>query len=475
MATTLEFSIIVFASNRSVKVTWSVFLFLSVWYSQSGRNTWSCSAVPAEAMPGSAWDRDLAFHRRLCLIPEHMVSKYSTYHDMQDAALAAVTPYPAERFAGRGIVICAGGARYFTCAWVLLRVLREVVGCTLPVEVWHLGPGEMDGRMSELLRAAGADTVDAYAVSGALAPAKGWPLKPFAILHSRFREVILMDADNVAIRDPAALFETQPYAELGCLFWPDLEQLEPGAPIWEICRVPYQHEPAFESGQLVVDKARCWKPLWLTMHMNEQADFYYRFLYGDKDTFHMALRMIGQPYGMISHPVRQIPAYRQAPWPEYWGSVMGHHDPEGTLVFQHKNFPKWVLFGFNPHYPQFRYENECLEFLTELASLWDGRVSTSQLKRKEPGSPESRWFRYLRLSCDEQLLEFLPDGRIGHGSGRVEKLWSLVHRDGRQRLEIWGEGFRSCILDLHSDGIWRGAWDHFERMPVELIPLSDGG
>ena len=32
-----------------------------------------------------------------------------------EAAIANSPPYPAERFAGPGIVICAGGARLFTC------------------------------------------------------------------------------------------------------------------------------------------------------------------------------------------------------------------------------------------------------------------------------------------------------------------------------------------------------------------------
>ena len=39
--------------------------------------------------------------------------------------LMALEPYPVGRFAGRGIVICAGGVRLFTCAWVLLYMLAR--------------------------------------------------------------------------------------------------------------------------------------------------------------------------------------------------------------------------------------------------------------------------------------------------------------------------------------------------------------
>ncbi len=37
----------------------------------------------------------------------------------------AARPYPGAAMSGRGIVTCAGGARYFICAYVLVRLLRE--------------------------------------------------------------------------------------------------------------------------------------------------------------------------------------------------------------------------------------------------------------------------------------------------------------------------------------------------------------
>ena len=53
-------------------------------------------------------------------------------------------PYPSQRFEGRGIVICGGGAKYFPCAYVLVLLLRHLQ-CLLPIEVWHLGAREMTG------------------------------------------------------------------------------------------------------------------------------------------------------------------------------------------------------------------------------------------------------------------------------------------------------------------------------------------
>jgi len=59
--------------------------------------------------------------------------------------------YPFDRFEGRGIVTCAGGLRYFTCAFVLISVLRKHFRCSLPIQVWHLGGREITDEMRLLL------------------------------------------------------------------------------------------------------------------------------------------------------------------------------------------------------------------------------------------------------------------------------------------------------------------------------------
>src|SRR5262245_28925793 len=78
--------------------------------------------------------------------------------------LSAPARYAAGRFDGRGIVICAGGQRYFTCAWVLISILRRVHRTALPIQVWHLGRREMSEEMRILLCEEGIEVVDAEAV-----------------------------------------------------------------------------------------------------------------------------------------------------------------------------------------------------------------------------------------------------------------------------------------------------------------------
>eukprot|EP00959_Pyramimonas_sp_CCMP1952_P472742 9500560-Pyramimonas_sp.AAC.1 len=50
---------------------------------------------------------------------------------------------------------------------------------------------------------------------------RGYALKVFALLFSSFREVLLLDADNNAARDPAFLFTDATYLREGGLFWHD--------------------------------------------------------------------------------------------------------------------------------------------------------------------------------------------------------------------------------------------------------------
>ena len=140
------------------------------------------------------------------------MSKRVSFEEALAERLAAPATYPPHRFDGRGIVICAGGARYFTCAWVLISVLRQVYRCTLPIQVWHLGRREMSEEMQILLAEEGIEVVDAEAAV-ARYPARvsgGWPLKPYAISQSRFREVIYLDADTVPLADPQAAFDWGP-------------------------------------------------------------------------------------------------------------------------------------------------------------------------------------------------------------------------------------------------------------------------
>ena len=217
-----------------------------------------------------------------------------------------------------------------------------------------------------LLTGNGAEVVDASTIDPPSSPPAGWAFKPYAMLHCSFQELVLLDADNIPTVDPAFLFETPQYRETGALFWPDLEPLPSTSDIWEICRVAYRDEPSFESGQIVIDKARCWRALSLTAHLNAWGDFYYRHIHGDKDTFHMAWRFLGQSRMPAWRPIRRaLDGGRSIrPVVRLPGSGSGTASNfEGAFYFSTAIHPSPHSSVAIPDFREFRYEAECFQFL----------------------------------------------------------------------------------------------------------------
>ena len=381
------------------------------------------------------------------------------------AAASADYPIPGDRFAGRGIVICAGGARLFTCAWIAIALLRRRLGCTLPIEVWYLGPEEMGPPMRALLEELDAHPVDALEVAKRHPVERlgGWELKPYAVMHSRFREVLLLDADNVPVQDPAFLFDRPEFRDTGALFWPDIVRLSADNEVWAISGLPYRDTPSVESGQMVLDKSRCWPALSLAHWINQRSDNFYEFLHGDKDTFLIAWLKLGQPYHLIRHRPKRLEG------------TLCQRDPDGAVLFQHRNGAKWVLDGNNPRIDGFHLNGECQALLAELATLWDGRIfnappRSDEARRLEADLSHIRRFRFVRVSSDERLIELLPDHRIRPGRGS-ELYWYVADcRDG-QELCLEGRGLRSCAL-RREEAIWRGRYLQPPGMPIELVPVT---
>ena len=282
--------------------------------------------------------------------------------EQTERAITAIPPYP-NTFEGRGIVTCGGGLGYFTCAWVCIHQLRRL-GCWLPIELWYLGPRELDAHMRSLMEPLGVKCVDANEIrkKHRMRLLHGFELKAYSVLHSRFREVIFLDSDNVPVANPELLFDTSEYGETGAIFWPDYWRMQPDRLAWKFFGVPYRDEPEFESGQMVIDKARCWHALNLAMWFNENSNFFYHHVHGDKDTFRFAWHRLGQRFAMPPYPILSI------------DGTMCQHDFQGRRVFQHRNSDKWNFRRDNKRIEGFLFEEECQNDVRNLRKLWDGKI-----------------------------------------------------------------------------------------------------
>ncbi len=207
-----------------------------------------------------------------------------------------------------GITIIGGGYKYFSNAWVVLRLLRQI-GSTLPVQIWLLDE-EKDLRISKWIEPYEAEVRILAKPKRLKDLPRGalwqWMLKPWALLNSGFRETLLLDADSFPVRNPEYLLECAQFKDTGAVFWPDLPisyRTGPENSIWSEMGIPFRHEREFESGQMLVNVEQHREPLELALEMNLQAAKYYQMLWGDKDTFRFAFHKFGRRYSMTPHPV----------------------------------------------------------------------------------------------------------------------------------------------------------------------------
>jgi hypothetical protein len=359
--------------------------------------------------------------------------------------------YPEGRFEGRGIVICAGGPRYFTCAWVLISVLRHVHHVELPIQVWHLGRREMSEEMRLLLEQLQVEVVDAETVIARF-PARvagGWPLKPYAIAHSRFREVLYLDADTVPLVAPEQVFDWDAYRQDGLLLWPDIIELRAASPIWAKLGLMPRDCTSVDAAIVAVDKQRAWEILDLAILLNEHVEDVYQSLYGDKDTFLVSALLHDRGPAMVPHR------------PFDFNGDLVHRDPAGDLFVQHRTASKWNLTGPNRPLAVASLMPRCEQALAELQQRWNGVVfhppERSQRARVEEARLISaRWHHYETPTTAARRLELLPGGRVGQGRADFEQHWAVIERDGAVVLQFFSATCLTLELTRCEDGSWHG-------------------
>ena len=362
--------------------------------------------------------------------------------------------YPKDRFEGRGIVICAGGTRYFTCAWVLLSILRRVYQTELPIQVWHLGRREMSEEMRILLTGEGVEVVDAEAVV-ARYPARlagGWPLKPYAIAHSRFREVLYLDADTVPLVDPQQAFSWDAYRDNGLLLWPDIVNIKATNPIWERLGLEQTERASIDSGVMLADKARAWDILDLTIAMNEHSDELYRLIHGDKDTFLLSTVLLNRPFGFIPH----------RPFRFEWDMVQ--RDPSGDLFLHHRCGGKWLLNLPNRPLALPALMPACEAALADLRMRWSGHVFHAPERSARALAEEARLIVVREVGVETtgdppRVLELLPGSLVGAGR-ELEQHWAVIDRAGALCLQFYRDQEPIAALEQREGGIWQGlGWE----------------
>eukprot|EP00727_Mastigamoeba_balamuthi_P011603 m51a1_g7065 hypothetical protein (448) ;mRNA; f:185369-187459 len=251
----------------------------------------------------------------------------------------------------RGIVLTCSASLFALC-FTNVQILLDVLQTKLPIELWRQR-GELTGKQEAMLleeasrhpsqlRMRFTEELDGAfgrlfgrfrpLRTGPLSRSKPYHLKVMALVGSAFREVMLLDSDCMAAYDPEFLWRTPQFRETGALFWPDAMSAGRSWPVWDLIGLEPREQRTVESGMVLVNKTRCWRALLACAYMNHRQDFFYRFLYGDKDTFLFAWMGLGAPFHLIEFPPLAV---GRAPGEGFRGLSYAHSDPSGRLSFVH--------------------------------------------------------------------------------------------------------------------------------------------
>lgn len=209
-------------------------------------------------------------------------------------------PRPSFDYGSSGIVTSAGG-RLVPGLVVMLRMLRRT-GSTLPVEVYFQDEEEMEQEVCDaVLKDLGAQC---HVLSRIFDADGGFPrrhnishfqVKAFALLFSRFDNMLWLDADDVPLQDPRKLLESDPYQSHGLVTWPDYWYPSSSHLFYDIANISIPDvglRASSETGQILLNKSKHLRTLELAAYYNYFGpSHYYQLLSqgasgeGDKETF----------------------------------------------------------------------------------------------------------------------------------------------------------------------------------------------
>jgi len=132
-----------------------------------------------------------------------------------------------------GIVISTGKNGGFRWAVHQIVVLRAIMKCTLPIEVFYGGDEDLPEQYRTFINSlastfSGLGSIATIDITNrfpdpddVLGFPGGWAMRPFAALASSFQTVILTDADTMFLLDPSVVVNEATLKEVGSIFWHD--------------------------------------------------------------------------------------------------------------------------------------------------------------------------------------------------------------------------------------------------------------
>jgi hypothetical protein len=394
--------------------------------------------------------------------------------DLRDQILGAAAARPRPAFGTgpqRGIVVCAGGPVMLVNAYVLIRILRDTLHSNLPVELWHMGAAEMPDFLSAKFAAMGCDVRDAFSTAteeDSYRPCDGWQLKSHALASTRFSQVLMLDADQVPVSDPSAVFDWPEMQDSGAVFWPDVVELTDENPVWDLVGLEPRTVRSVESGQICIDRTRHWLAICVADEINRRADTFYSLIYGDKDSFLLAWLMSENSFEMVPH----LPYQSE--------KCLYQRDMQGAPLFQHRTNCKLTLQGQQIFPDGFQHEGACLQFLDDLRQFWNGSIYQPPMR-----SPAAQRIEEVTIATgpyslqgpggDVRDVELLAGHQIGNGRSHELSNWYVSDTDDGFQLVLMDPKKPAMMFSPVASGAWNGTRLIDPAGPASLIPKGLAG
>ncbi|KAE9356465.1 hypothetical protein PF008_g3598 [Phytophthora fragariae] len=239
----------------------------------------------------------------------------------------------------RGIVICMHN-NVLAMGLSLIRELR-CLGNEELVQVYHCGQDELSAQSKEILfstdnRLELVDVCSDLSERGVITKAmadkfKNWWIKPLAVYHTDVRHVMLMDVDDIIVKDLAALRELDGYKDTGTTFFYDrvfanckefvngddnhrkylpklfdtfdydrfniTEGFAPSEHVLESFAYRGKTCHEMDSSLVLIDKKRAGQTvLDIMLWFITKERFRFRYSWGDKETFWLSYELAHVPY-----------------------------------------------------------------------------------------------------------------------------------------------------------------------------------
>lgn len=316
----------------------------------------------------------------------------------------------------RGIVVTTGN-KYFEHVVHLIRTIRIIWNSKIPIEVFYYGSNDLARRSIDYLnRQPDVDCRDLYDIfKEEHLHLKGWQAKPFAMLASRAKNVLLLDADAVLFKHPNSFFDHQGYVKKGALFFYDrfVIHFDRDWRGWFEAAIPFVRRKVLENhlstkysthlmeaGAVVIDKTRNLHGLLMTCILNSQPhvhELYYMF-HGEKETYWIGFEMVRASYYFV---------------PTLAGAIGSGFNKKFSLLHSH---PIGRICDNLAHF----HDADGMPWWMNDGILIDKNDKNSGFKRIVDYS-RAEWGNWDNLCLEETPIARLPDKAL---IDKIYRLWS---------------------------------------------------